>query len=222
MVRKVGFLHHVIVSNPVSLTGRVMLALCDDADSLCLLKEFKELEERFGSTLTDIILSRNLCSIREMKKETLELDKEKRGDRCLEKASMIAEVSRRIGWVWLWDAALDLRWKRVKGLQLLNRALCHLGRGNHPYNLCDTSPPLKVSVLEHILVSHWEELYLDPELDYKKLMNLLEKLHLGVLSKFSNTFITYCFFKFQIVPTGGFSNETLNIVLIAIIIIASG
>ena len=30
--------------------------------------------------------------------ETLELDKEKRGDICLKKASMIAEVSRQIGW----------------------------------------------------------------------------------------------------------------------------
>ena len=29
LVRRLGFLHHVIVSNPVSLTGGVMLALCD-------------------------------------------------------------------------------------------------------------------------------------------------------------------------------------------------
>ena len=34
LVRKLGFLHHVIVSNPVIMTGRVILALCDDADSL--------------------------------------------------------------------------------------------------------------------------------------------------------------------------------------------
>ena len=110
----------------------------------------------------------------------------------------------------------------MKGLQLLNRALCHLKRGNHPYNLCDTAPPPELSVLDHILVSHWEELHLDPELDYKKLMNLLEKLHLGVLSKFSNIYYILIFLKFQIVPTGGFSNETLNFALIAIIIIASG
>ena len=39
LVKKLGFLHHVIESNPVSLTGHVMVALCDDADSLCLVKE---------------------------------------------------------------------------------------------------------------------------------------------------------------------------------------
>ena len=48
-VRNLGFLHRVVESNPVSLTGRVMLALCGDADLLCLVKECKELEEWFGS-----------------------------------------------------------------------------------------------------------------------------------------------------------------------------
>ena len=38
LVRKLGFLLCVIESNPVSLTGRVMLALCDDADLLCLVQ----------------------------------------------------------------------------------------------------------------------------------------------------------------------------------------
>ena len=140
LVRKLGFLHRVIVSNPVSMTGGVMLALCDDADSLCLVKECKELEEWFGSTFTDIILNKSLDSIREMKKEILQLDKKKRADRCLEKASMVAEVSRQIGWAQLWDDALDYGWKTVKGLQLLSRALSHHGKGNHPCHLCDADP----------------------------------------------------------------------------------
>ena len=102
---------------------------------------------------------------------------------------MVAEVSRQIVWAQLWDAALEFGWKTVKGLQLLNRALSHHGKGNHhPCHLCNTAPLLEVSVLDHILVSHWDELHLDPELDYKKLMNLLEKLHLDVLS---NIFITF-------------------------------
>ena len=83
LVRKLGFLHRVIVSNPVSLTGRVLLALCDDADSLCLVKVCKEQEEWFESIFTDIILSGSLSSIREMKKKILEIDKKKHADRCL-------------------------------------------------------------------------------------------------------------------------------------------
>ena len=82
-------------------------------------------------------------------------------------------------------------WKIVKGLQLLNRALSHCEKGNHPCHLCDAAPLPELSVLDHILVSQWEELHLDPELDYESLMNLLDKLHLDVLSKFSNIFITF-------------------------------
>ena len=163
-VRKLGFLHRVVESNPVSLTGCMMLALCDATDSLCLLKECKELEEWFGSTFTYIILSGILGSIREMKKKILELDK-KLADKCLEKAPMVAEVWRRIGWAWLWNAVLDLEWKTVKGLQQLSRALCHHGRGNHPCHLCNAAPLPELSMLDHILVSHWEELHLDSKLD---------------------------------------------------------
>ena len=106
----------------------------------------------------------------------------------LEKAPTVVEVSRWIGWAWLCDAALDFGWKTMKGLQLLSRALSHHGKGNHPCHLCDAAPLPELSVLDHILVSYWEELHLDPELDYKKLMNLLQKLHLDVLS---NIFITF-------------------------------
>ena len=50
-----------------------------------------------------------------MKKDILELDK-KPADRCLEKVPMVGEVLRRIGWAQVWDAALDLGWKTLKGL----------------------------------------------------------------------------------------------------------
>ena len=105
-----------------------------------LVEECKEMEEWFGSTFTDIILSRSLGSIREMKKEILELDKKVHVDRYLEKAPMVAEVSRRIGWARLWDAALDFGWKSVKGLKLLSRAFSYHGKGNHPCHLYDTAP----------------------------------------------------------------------------------
>ena len=75
--------------------------------------------------MSDIVLSRSLGSIREMKKEILELDKKKQADKCLKKARRVAEVSRRIGWARLWDGALGLKWKTVKGLQLLSRAMSH-------------------------------------------------------------------------------------------------
>ena len=149
LVRKLGFLNHVVVSNPISLIGHVMLTLCDDVDSLCLVKECREPEEWFGLTFTDIILSRSLGSIREMKREILEVGKKKCADRCLEKAPMVAEVSRQIGWARFWDAALDLGWKTMKGLHLLSRALSYHGRDRHPCHLCDAAPPPGLSMLDH-------------------------------------------------------------------------
>ena len=89
-----------------------------------------------------------------MKREMLEVDKKKCPNRCLEKTHMVAEVSRRIGWAWLWDAALDLGWKTVKGLQLLSKALSHHRRGSHPSYLYDTTPPSGLSMLDLILASH--------------------------------------------------------------------
>ena len=76
----------------ISLTGHVILALSDDTDSSYLVKESEELEEWFGLTFTDIILSGSLGSIREMKKEMLALDKKKCADRCLEKACRCVEM----------------------------------------------------------------------------------------------------------------------------------
>ena len=57
-----------------------------------------------------------------------------------------------------WDTALDLGRKTVKGLQMVNRAVSHHGRGNHP---CDVAPLSEAAVLEHILVAHSEQLHLD-------------------------------------------------------------
>ena len=41
--RKLSFLHRVANSNPFSLSGRTVLALSQDIDSLCLVKECREL-----------------------------------------------------------------------------------------------------------------------------------------------------------------------------------
>ena len=56
--RKLSFLHRVANSNPFSLSGRTVLALSQDINSVCLVKECRELEEGFGTHLTDDILAR--------------------------------------------------------------------------------------------------------------------------------------------------------------------
>ena len=41
------------------LSGRVVLALCDDIESMGLVRECRELEELFGTSYTDVIHSRS-------------------------------------------------------------------------------------------------------------------------------------------------------------------
>ena len=86
----------------------------------------------------------------------------------------------RIGWVKLWDIALDLGAKTGKGLQMLSRIMSHHGRGSGPCQLCDTAP-LQSSVLDHILDLHGEELSLEPGLDWSKLLHLLEGMFYLIL-----------------------------------------
>ena len=52
----------------------VVLALCNEVDSICLVRECRELEENFGIRFTEAITSKNLCCLREMKKAIMEVD----------------------------------------------------------------------------------------------------------------------------------------------------
>ena len=143
-------------SDPDSLSGCVVLALCNEVDSICLVKECRELEECFGTKFTEAIISKNVCSIREMKKAIMEVDKRK----MLEKAPLIAKVAECPEWAKLWDHVLDLGWKAVLGLEMVSRAMSHHGREERP---CVMQPHLKEdSVLDHILNVHHQDLHLNP------------------------------------------------------------
>ena len=132
LIRKLSFLQHVVNSNSASLSGTALLALSDDTASICLVRECRELEEVFGTHFTQEILSDNAPPLREVKDAIHERDRTKLTAKCSEKAPMIAAVARRITWSRLWDSALDLGDKSVKGLQYLSRAMSHHGCGNHP------------------------------------------------------------------------------------------
>ena len=51
-----------------SLSGSVLLALCDDVESICLVRECREMEEHFGTHFaSDIIKKEPTCNLKEMK-----------------------------------------------------------------------------------------------------------------------------------------------------------
>ncbi len=56
---KLGFLRRVVESDPGSYGARVLEALSDDVDALCLVRECRELEESLGLQFTDSIIDRS-------------------------------------------------------------------------------------------------------------------------------------------------------------------
>ena len=54
LVRKLGFLDlmRVMTGDSDRLSGSVVLALCDEVESICLVRECREMEESFGTQIT--------------------------------------------------------------------------------------------------------------------------------------------------------------------------
>ena len=188
LVLKLDFLRRLLGSDLSKLGGRAIEAFSDDIESLCLVKECRELEEVFGLHLTDSLLERCPLTRREVREEILKRDRRMVLLKCQEKAPVIAEVAERVGWARLWDNVLGYGGKAVRGLQHLSRAMSHHGRGSHPCCLCDAAY-LDCPVLDHILDRHGVDLALDSDLDRNKLLDCLEGLeHLEFLNGFSRLY----------------------------------
>ena len=101
LVRKLGFLMRVMAGDMDSLSGSVLLALCDEIESICLVSECRDMEEWFSIHFTnDIIKRKTTCSFEEMKKAIIVADKKMRVEKCArgEKARpMIAKVAKLSG-----------------------------------------------------------------------------------------------------------------------------
>ena len=53
-------------SSSGSFSGQVLEALCDDVESMCLVKECRELEESFGTRHVEAVIRRNAAAVKEM------------------------------------------------------------------------------------------------------------------------------------------------------------
>jgi hypothetical protein len=88
-VRKLGFLMRVMAGDTDSLSGSVLLALCDNIDRVNLSGERVQ---RIGGThvTDDVIKKEAICNLKEVKKTFIEADRKMRAKKCGEKAPMIA------------------------------------------------------------------------------------------------------------------------------------
>ena len=87
--RKLSFLHRVANSNPFSLSGRTVLALSQDINSLCLVKECRELEEGFGTHFTDDILARREVHPKDIRATIHDRDLQQNAAKCSGKAPIM-------------------------------------------------------------------------------------------------------------------------------------
>lgn len=163
LVRKLSLLLKLMGDDADSVGARVFQCLVDDVSSMCLVRECRELEEHFGSSVTDSILQRSETSIRAVKIRLKKIDYEIMLWRCTEKAPSVDNIESDVGWTKLWNAALDLGAKHTRGLQALSRVLGHHGLGIKPCPLCDAPGPLDC-LLDHLLKEHHGTLKLGHDL----------------------------------------------------------
>ena len=84
--------------NDAGVGAEMMRVMSDDVESLCLVKECRVLEEGFGTSFTDELLSgAESVDLRDVRKEIRKIDREKMLGECAEKSQLIVEVGKEVG-----------------------------------------------------------------------------------------------------------------------------
>ena len=166
-IRKLRFLLRA-KTNEESICYRTFSALVDDIEGLCLVRECRELEERYKSNFTTQVLEateyqEGVCILKEaeelMTKKDHELSLAK-----VEKYHYIHKISTEVGWTRFWDHAIDYGLPAVKSIKNLLRVLAHPDHAKKMCPLCDTEEPDQ-SLPEHFITSHtnsdgtWDTLF---------------------------------------------------------------
>ena len=185
--RKLTFLRRLLISDSLDSNNigvAAMKSLSDDPESLCLVKECRELESYYNTT--EILRDADSIFPTVMKKDIRKIDKDHVLEKCVLKAPLIAQVVSAGGsWPKLWDAALHLGSKHLQGLQNLTKLMAHHGRGSKPCPLCDAST---LPLLDHVLNQHHNDLGLscisESPLSTDELMSLLVNCDIRFVYKF--------------------------------------
>ena len=128
-------------------------------DSICLIRECRDLDNYFLSDFTSVILQReaDTCPIQPVINEEI-LSK----DRKLRLAkhegrpdlSVVVEVEEAIGWHKLWDLALDRGPNCIHGLRNFVRIVTYPPHATSSCPLCEDKDVPRVSLLSHVIGSH--------------------------------------------------------------------
>ena len=156
------------MTNVESICYRTFLAMADDKEALSLVRECRELEERYSSNFTTEIL---ITSEPEDNADTIEEAERTitKKDRALlsnqgSKYYYLHLIAESIGWRRLWDLTLDYGPSAITSMKNFVRVLTYPDYAEHICPLCDVQE-LDLSLLEHVLSCHtnskstWDALY---------------------------------------------------------------
>ena len=156
-IRKLRFLQRVM-TNEESICHRAFSALVDNAEALSLVRECRELEERYKSNFTSEILSanepadgldiiRSALKIINKKDQLLLLQK-------ISKYQFVHKIAECVGWKKLWDHALDHGPSVIKGMKNLVRVITYPDHLPKKCPLCDAAVLDKPTLAEHVITNH--------------------------------------------------------------------
>ena len=107
---KLSFLYRICCEGEGSLRDQVFTSLAaSDVESICLIKQYRFLEHPYGSNFTDEILNNSGVSLRSLKERVVKVDYLHLISQAKVHPSQrhVLEVSTNIGWLRIWDNALD-------------------------------------------------------------------------------------------------------------------
>ena len=103
-----------------AVSSRTLASLSDDLDSICLIRECRDLDNYFLSDFTSVILQReaDTCPIQPViNEEILSKDRKLRVAKHEGRPDLSVVVEEAIGWPKLWDLALDRGPNCIHGLR---------------------------------------------------------------------------------------------------------
>ena len=146
------------MANEESICHRTFAAMVDDVEALSLVKECRELEERYKSSFTSQILNvkdsaDGLIVIREAQEYIIKEDQ----TLLLNKVSnyqFLHHIAVSVGWKKLWDHALDHGSSVIKGMKNLVRVITYPDHATSKCPLCDMSELDQITLAEHFTDEH--------------------------------------------------------------------
>ena len=154
-IRKLKFLSRTTAKED-RVAFRAFSSLVDDVESLSLVKECRELEERYKVNYTSKILTTELEDRHPIIKEIIQIIYKKDLAHQLKSASNLEHLCRiaeTMGWKKLWDHVLDHGEACVTSLKNLVRVMCHPLHASHPCPLCEITE-LKEILPVHVINEH--------------------------------------------------------------------